>query len=129
MNRSLRRRLWIFVRPYRVALALTFLLGLLGTPLALLLPIPLKIAVDSVIGNRPLPSGITVPLGLLGLSPSSYALAAVAVALVLITFLIYLQGLAAWIAQTWLGEKLTLDLRAALFHHAQRLSLAYHDRT
>ena len=44
------------------------------------------------------------------------------------TIQIYTQGLLSWLAQTWLGEKLALDLRAALFRHAQRLSLAYHDR-
>jgi ATP-binding cassette subfamily B protein len=53
----------------------------------------------------------------------------VAVLLVGITLLMYIQGLLAWLGLTWLGEKLSLDLRAALFRHAQRLSLAYHDRT
>ncbi|HMF27596.1 MAG TPA: ABC transporter ATP-binding protein, partial [Candidatus Cybelea sp.] len=54
---------------------------------------------------------------------------AVAVLLVLITFLLYAQGMAVWLASTYLGERLVLDFRAALFRHAQRLSLAYHDRT
>jgi len=109
------------VRPYRVKLALTFLLALAATPLSLLAPFPVRIAVDSVIGDR--------PVGWLGVSSLSARLAFVAVLLIGITLLMYLQGLAAWLAQTWLGEKLSLDLRAALFRHAQRLSLAYHDRT
>src|SRR5207247_1095992 len=37
-----------------------FLLSLLASPLALLAPLPLKIAVDSVIGARPLP-GVVAP--------------------------------------------------------------------
>ena len=114
-------RLSGFVRPYRVKLALTFLLALAATPLSLLAPFPVRIAVDSVIGDR--------PVGWLGVSSLSARLAFVAVLLIGITLLMYLQGLAAWLAQTWLGEKLSLDLRAALFRHAQRLSLAYHDRT
>ena len=121
--RSSRRdwpRLWSFVRPYRLKAAATFLLALAAAPLALLAPLPLKIAVDSVIGNQPMPWG-----GRFSLAAN---LAFVAALLIAITLLMYVQGLLAWLAQTWLGEKLSLDLRAALFRHAQRLSLAYHDR-
>jgi ATP-binding cassette subfamily B protein len=99
---------------------MTFLLALTATPLALLAPLPLKIAVDSVIGNHPTPW-----VGRFSLTAS---LALVAALLIAITLLMYVQGLLAWLAQTWLGEKLSLDLRAALFRHAQRLSIAYHDR-
>src|SRR3989475_7461864 len=35
--------------------AVLFLVSLLASPLALLAPLPLKIAVDSVLGSRPLP--------------------------------------------------------------------------
>jgi len=113
-------RLWTFVRPYRLKAAMTFLLALTAIPLALLAPLPLKIAVDSVIGNHPMPwaGRFSLPV----------SLAFVAALLIAITLLMYVQGLLAWLAQTWLGEKLSLDLRAALFQHAQRLSLAYHDR-
>lgn len=113
-------RLWGFVRPYRNKALLTFLLGLLATPLSLLAPLPLKIAVDSVIGRNPIP---WFPF-----SSLSARLVFVATLLIAITLLVYLQGLVAWITQTWLGEKLSLDMRAALFRHAQRVSLAYHDR-
>ena len=107
-------RLWTFVRPYRLKAAMTFLLALTAIPLALLAPLPLKIAVDSVIGNHPMPwaGRFSLPV----------SLAFVAALLIAITLLMYVQGLLAWLAQTWLGEKLSLDLRAALFQHAQRLS-------
>src|SRR5436190_21994302 len=52
---ALYRRL---ARQARIAwrsIAALFLVGLLATPLALLTPLPLKIAVDSVLGARPLP--------------------------------------------------------------------------
>ena len=52
---TLYRRLWRQARPYRPHIGGLFLLGLLSTPLALLTPLPLKIAVDSVIGSHPLP--------------------------------------------------------------------------
>src|SRR5688572_23169303 len=43
------------MRPYWLHLAGVFLLGLLATPIALLLPLPLKFVVDSVLGDHPLP--------------------------------------------------------------------------
>ena len=121
-------RIVAFARPYWLKIAGTFVLSLMAAPLTLLTPLPLKIAVDNVIGSKPLPGWIAGPLSFLGQS-WYVALAIVAVLLVLITFLLYAQGMAVWLASTFLGEKLVLDFRAALFSHAQRLSLAYHDRT
>ncbi len=122
-------RLWKVVRPYRLRTLLTLLLALSATPLSLLAPFPLKIAVDSLIGNHPMPAALDAPLRAFGLTSPTASLVVVAVLLIAITLLMYAQGLLSWLAQTWLGERLALDLRAALFRHAQRLSLAYHDRT
>ena len=122
-------RLWAFVAPYRLALAMTFLVSILAMPLALLVPLPLKIALDSVIGDHPPPRILAWILRALGVGGANAVLAGAAALLIVITLLIYLQALSAWISQTWLGERLALDLRAALFRHAQRLSLRYHDRT
>jgi len=44
------RRLLNHARPYQFHIVGMLLLGLLATPLALLTPLPLKIAIDSVIG-------------------------------------------------------------------------------
>src|SRR5207244_9442406 len=49
------RRVLGHVRPYWLHLSGILLLSLLSPPLALLNPLPLKIAVDSVIGSHPLP--------------------------------------------------------------------------
>src|SRR6266513_3168711 len=49
------RRLLQEARPYWFYLAGLFGLGLLASPVALLTPVPLKIAVDSVLGGHPLP--------------------------------------------------------------------------
>src|SRR5437763_6366728 len=43
------------MRPHVSHLSTLFALSLLGTPLALLTPVPLKIAVDNVLNARPLP--------------------------------------------------------------------------
>jgi ATP-binding cassette subfamily B protein len=127
-DRNVVARIVAFARPYWLKIAGTFLLSLMAAPLMLLTPLPLKIAVDSVIGSKPFPAFLAVPLRVFGENPY-VALTAVAGLLVLITFLLYAQGMAVWLASTYLGERLVLDFRAALFRHSQRLSLAYHDRT
>src|SRR6266699_1449963 len=70
------------------------LVGLLATPLALLTPLPLKIAVDSVLGSRPLPHflGVLVPATV---TTSPFVLLAFVAALtLLIALLTQLQALA-----------------------------------
>ncbi len=52
---TLYRRLLRQARPYWPYIGGIFLLSLLSSPLSLLTPLPLKIAVDSVIGSHPLP--------------------------------------------------------------------------
>ena len=124
IDRNVFGRIVAFARPYWLKVAGTFLLSMAAVPLTLLTPLPLKIAVDNVIGSKPLPGFLHF------ISGNPYVvLAAVALLLVFITFLLYAQGMAVWLASTYLGERLVLDFRAALFGHAQRLSLAYHDRT
>jgi ATP-binding cassette subfamily B protein len=64
-----------------------------AAPLALLLPLPLKIAVDYVIGSKPVPAFLT---GLLPSDKPSLAATMLAMAaglLVLTTLLLYVQSL------------------------------------
>src|SRR5260370_27872383 len=59
-NRSLLLRILQQSRPCWLHLAGITILGLLSIPLALLFPLPLKIAVDSVLGHQPLPTFIPI---------------------------------------------------------------------
>jgi ATP-binding cassette subfamily B protein len=114
-------------RPYWPHIAGLLLLNLLAPPLALLTPLPLKIAVDSAVGSLPLPAPLDrlVP----GTRPSSSAVLWIAGGLlVAVTVLGLLQGLATTLLHTYTGDRLTLHFRALLFRHVQRLSLLYHDR-
>ena len=52
---TLYRRLILQARPYWLHVCAFLLLSLLATPLALLLPLPLKIGVDNLLQGRPLP--------------------------------------------------------------------------
>lgn len=121
------RRLAAMARPYWLHLTGLFALSLLSAPLALLAPLPLKLAVDSVIGTHPLPGALTAlfPSAAPG---SAITLAIVAVMLVVVAGLTHLQELGTSVLRTWTGDRLTLGFRAQLFRHLQRLSLSFHDR-
>jgi ATP-binding cassette subfamily B protein len=103
-----------------------FLVNLLETPLFLLAPIPLAIAVDSVLGAKPVPNYLHAAL------PHSLTrnqLLIVAAGLqILIVLLTDLQALISQVLQTSTSERLTLSFRSRLFSHVQRLSFAFHDR-
>ena len=121
------RRLFSQARPYWPHVVALFLLSLLSSPLSLLTPLPLKIAVDSVIGSHPLPHAIA-PLVPEAIAHSPAVLLAIAVGLlVTVALLRQLQGLTNTLLQAYVKEKLVQNFRARLFRHVQRLSLAYHD--
>jgi ATP-binding cassette subfamily B protein len=128
---TLLRRLLAHARPHWPAIGGLFLWDLLAVPLALLVPVPLKLVVDSVLGDAPAPAALRALLpsdGSGALVESRGALLVAAIALVLaIALLRQLQELASAVAHSVLGERLVLQFRAALFRHVQRLSLAYHD--
>jgi ATP-binding cassette subfamily B protein len=114
-------------RPYWLHVAGVVALGMLATPLSLLTPLPLKIAVDSVIGSHPPPAFVKWLLPGQTSASAASLLAMAAALLIVTTLLLYVQALSAWILQTYVGEKLVLDFRAELFRHVQRLSISYHD--
>src|SRR6266436_2419508 len=124
---TLFRRLVHQVRPCWQHLAGLFLLGLLAPPLALLTPLPLKIAVDSVLDHRALPRFLEVflPEAVRG---SETALLLLAVGLVIgVALLGQLRDFGTSLLSAYTGEKLLRSFRAQMFRHVQRLSLSYHD--
>ena len=124
---ALYRRLLLQTRTYWVHMTGLFLLSVLATPLILLTPLPLKIAVDSVIGGHPLPQAVQFVLSRRApLSPITLLIFAAGL-MVLIAFLRNLHGLGLSLLRMYTGERMVLDFRALLFRHVQRLSLAYHD--
>ena len=119
-------RLALQARPYWPHVLGFLLVSLLATPLALLAPVPLKIAVDCVVGSQPLPPAVRwvlpAPAG------KGQVLALAAAMVVGIALLTQLHHLAAAMLRTYAGERLLLDFRSRLFRHVQQLSLSYHDR-
>jgi ATP-binding cassette, subfamily B, bacterial len=126
-DRAIYRRVLSEARPFWGHIAAIFVLSLLSTPLALLAPVPLKIAVDSVLGDKPLPDFFQ-PLVPKSLASSSTGLLVFVVGLLVVVALASeLRSLFTNLLRTYTSERLTLRFRARLFHHAQRLSMAYHD--
>ena len=121
------RRLLQEARPYWFHLAGLFGLGLLASPVALLTPVPLKIAVDSVLGGHPLPVFLQPFFPeTAAQSPTAILLFAIGL-LVAVAALGQLQGLASTLLSAYIGERLVLDFRARLVSQVQRLSVSYHD--
>ena len=114
---------------YWPGIMLALVLDLAATPLTLLAPVPLKVAVDSVVGHRQLPAFLATVLPDRVLHSSGLLLLSVALLQIAVLVLTHAQGAAAEVVSASIGERLTLSFRARLFQHAQSLSLAFHDAT
>jgi ATP-binding cassette subfamily B protein len=120
------RRIYVETAGYRLATLALLMIEFLAIPLFLLAPIPLAIAVDSVLGDKPLP-GLADAIFPDSITPTQLLAfaAALQIAVVLLTDL---QALSQNVLRSWTQEKLTLRMRSQLLTHVQRLSFAFHDR-
>lgn len=121
------RRLFVQAQPYWVHIAGIFLLSLLDGPIGLLAPLPLKMAVDSAIGGRPLPGFLRRLLPAVAINSPGGILLVAASMVVGIAALGGLLSIGSTFLRTYTGERLVLSFRTRLFAHLQRLSLRYHD--
>jgi len=120
-------RIFEQIRQYWPHLLALFLLGTLGSAINLLVPLPLKIAVDSAIANHPLPPFLIALLPDIAFrSPTAILMLSVTL-LIAISLLLQLQDFVASLLASYAGEKIVLDFRARLVAHVQRLSFSYHD--
>ncbi|WP_207458778.1 ABC transporter ATP-binding protein [Azospirillum sp. SYSU D00513] len=124
---SLYARVFREARHFRGHLAALLLLGVLGTPLGLLMPLPVTIAVDSVIGGKPLPDAVRAVVPAWFLESGGNALVLAVGLVVLVALLTQFHGLAERLLRDWTGQRMVADFRAKLFLHAQRLALVRHD--
>lgn len=112
---TLARRFW---RPLAAVMAIE----VLGAGILLLRPVPLQVAVDVVVQQRPLPRWLVPVLG--GAGPG--LLAAVVALGVALTFVMEAQAVGSGLLSTLTGERLILTLRTRLFAAALRASLRRH---
>ena len=115
------------LQPHRSMLPLAFLAVLGEAATDLLEPWPLKIVFDYVFGTKHMPAWMS---GLIG---STFGLTKVAILhfAIFAVIVIALAGAFSAYAEKYLttsvGQWVMHDLRRVLYHHIQRLSLAYHD--
>jgi len=114
--------------PYWKQFALAMLAVAVQAAMDLLQPWPLKIVLD-MIGEKPMPawlsSWVTAGFGTDKLAVLNF----VALAIVVIAILNALGSYVESVSMTTVGQWVTHDLRTTLYHHIQRLSLSYHDRS
>ncbi|WP_242917881.1 ABC transporter ATP-binding protein [Pontibacter liquoris] len=115
------------VKPYRMWLIIVFIAMLAETGMSLATPWPLKVIIDNVIANEPLPHWLAwiekLPLGTHNMELAVVA----AFAMILLTIL---GGLASYINNYFtesVAQYVANDLRRRIYHHLLRLSLSYYD--
>jgi len=120
-------RAFRYLRPYAglavVSVAVIFLSGAIG----LLAPWPLKILVDYVFPRAALPPTLHHLLGPFA-SSSGLIVLALVVGGLLVTLLDNALTVLGNYVNVRIEQNMVLDFRGDLFAHAQRLSLAFHDR-
>jgi ABC-type multidrug transport system fused ATPase/permease subunit len=113
-----------YLRPYTALAAASVVITLLSVGVGLLLPWPLKIVIDNVLGNRSIPSLVERWAGTM----DAAAMLGVAVAAGLVLSLLSnALAVAMSYVKTRLEQSVILDFRSDLFHHAERLSVAFRD--
>ena len=120
-------RILAYLKPYKGLSALTILGIFLSSLGALIEPWPLKIIVDNILSNQPLPGRWHDWFGWLEPQKVKFLI----LLLLLGLFTLLLHNLFTIMTNYWdtkLEQKVILDFRSDLFRHAQRLSLAYHDQ-
>jgi len=122
------RRLIGHSKPSRGSVAGLTLLALAGAVLEALKPWPLKLAVDNVLGSRPL-SGSARWIGSLpGADSPGGLIAWLAAGTVLLVLVAVTVKLAQEYIQSGAGSRMAYDLGRRLFEHLQALSLRFHGR-
>src|SRR5688572_12831364 len=111
------RRVLPYLRPYRRIAASSVALIFIGSVVSLLTPWPMKILVDYVLANKPLPYGLNDVLGPLA-SNQMLLLFLTVLAGFLITVLVYAIGVVDNYVNTKLDLRIALDFRTDLFEHA-----------
>ncbi len=120
-------RLWTVIAPFRLQLAGLCAVVLLSIPLNLLTPVPLTLAVDSIIGSRPLPA-VLQPWVPASMQQSTTALLMLMfTAYVGIALCTHLQGMVLWLLSSHTGERMIFAFRSRLFEHLQHFCSSYHD--
>jgi subfamily B ATP-binding cassette protein MsbA len=120
------RQLLRLVRPYRWMLIVAFLLMLVEGAADLLDPWPLKIVIDYVLGDKTMPAWLAAYPAISG--DRLMLLTATALAVIVITVLGSFASYWESYLTTTAGQHVMHDLRHAVYHHVQRMSLQFYEK-
>ena len=115
-----------FLRPYKARVLTITALSLTELGLVALAPWPLKVVVDNVLGDRPLPDAIVGVLPAVVNESAVLLLAVVVVAGLLLQMANQVVRLVDTQMQVDMGQRIVYDLRAKLLAHLQVLPLRHH---
>ncbi len=120
-------RIYELLRPHWKTLGIAFI-AVIGESLTdLLEPWPLKIVFDNVLGSKQMPEWLA---GFVNSTPGQDKLAILnfaAIAVLMIALVSAVSSYTENFLTTSVGQWVMHDLRSTLYHHIQRLGLAYHD--
>lgn len=123
------RRLLPYVWPHRRGLAIVLATLLAGVVLDVLLPWPIKILVDNILGKQPLPSWAANAVSYIPRAQEPSGLVAwLAVATILLHIAHNVLAMISTTAFVSLGQRMVYDLGADLFLHLQKMSLRFHGK-
>jgi ATP-binding cassette subfamily B protein len=123
------KRLLRYVANYKAGLLLIALLGLLGITFEIAKPLPVKIVLDNVLSNRPLPTVFVHLFGNGSLFENKYhLLLSCIVLLVIIAIGSFILTFLVFNLTVKLAQQLVFDLMIDFFSKLQRLSLSFYTR-
>lgn len=117
-----------YAKPYWRVILVSVAWVFLRVGVDVLKPWPLKFVVDQVLKSEPIPQQIPFAAALAHMD--RWQLLGVSCGMIIVMALAY--GFFAWRSQaciTSIGQRMTCDIRRAVFKHVQGLPLSYYDRT
>jgi ABC-type multidrug transport system fused ATPase/permease subunit len=126
-RRGMSRLVRELIRPYRGWLVIILVAMLVETAMSLAGPWPLKIVLDSAVGHHPLPHWL---VRLFGPEIADHKMGVAAGAALGLVVIAVLGSIATYIDNYYtesVGQYVANDLRLKVYHHLDRLSLAYYD--
>jgi ABC-type multidrug transport system fused ATPase/permease subunit len=114
-----------YLRPYGLLAILSAVVTLTAVGVGLLVPWPLKLVIDNVLGAESIPPSLARWVG--GTDRGTMLAAAVCGGLIL-SLLANALAVATSYLKTRLEQGIIIDFRSDLFHHAERLSVAFRDQ-
>ena len=114
-------------KPYWRILSLSYLMLFASIGLGALVPMPLKLMIDQVILQKPMPDSLGFLAPVFMSTPPRILLLWLALAVVLMAVL---QAIFSFYNKFYIsstGDRINADIRERLFAHLQRLSLSFHE--